>query len=101
MPSALILTNFEGKARAEKKTRFLGQSFQEVPQIAFYVCFFPSLRAVQNIWPTHSPFSDLGELEKIHLVNLKKGQIFRNFFENPTLPSKNPRSAPEKGHYNF
>ena len=68
----LECTIFEGE-RAPKKRVFLVNIFQNKPKNAFLDCFFKNLLAAQKFWSKKGLiYSDLGELQKINLVDLKK-----------------------------
>ena len=75
-PLALIYTNFEGTARAEK-TRFFGQNFPKIAEKRLFgLFFFKILSATQKIWSKSGLYSDR-RAQKINLVNLKK--VDKNF----------------------
>ena len=92
----VILRRGGGEVRAEK-TIFFSNFSQKCLKTPFLACFFINLSAAQKFWSKWGLYSDLGELQKINLVDLKKRSTnLRHFFENspPPPPRENPRSAP-------
>ena len=92
---AAIYISFEEVAWAEK-TQFFGQKF---PEGAFKTPFWPVFQHfacnAQNLAKTGAK-QCFGRSRKINLFELKKGQSFRTFFENPSPPRENPRYTPKQ-----
>ena len=97
---APIYTNYEGE-RAPQKTRFFCQNFSKIAQKRLFWLFFQKFACGAENLAKVGAKQCFGRARKNNLVDLrkKKGrQNFGKFFENPSPPRENPRSAPD---YNY